>query len=276
MPTSNQDKGYVKMKKLIALVAVLFSVVVPVQSQAADSKALVVIDSYFDSRAIDSNVTCIVIVTKAPCTDELKKFSASMSDNTNHGNAMISVAQKQNPNIKIIALRAASTPSSDVNAGNFIDALTWANNNSGLVSAISFSRYFNGTKVCSPASNNTAPYGGVVGANKKIISLVNELKSKGIFVFASTGNKMGKPVDYPACLLEVDSVGVGSINSTGKLVSVYQFDSNTDYFAPGNVYSYEKTKLGIIANTTSAGTVAVAAQYVSGTTLSKVMPVVNK
>jgi hypothetical protein len=55
----------------------------------------------------------------------LRSFSSSMSDNTNHGNAMIAVAQKQNSNIKIIALRAASTPSSDVNAGNFIDALTW-------------------------------------------------------------------------------------------------------------------------------------------------------
>jgi hypothetical protein len=38
MPTSNQDKGYVNMKKLVALVAVLFSVVVPVQAQAVGIK----------------------------------------------------------------------------------------------------------------------------------------------------------------------------------------------------------------------------------------------
>jgi hypothetical protein len=274
MPTSNQDKGYVNMKKLIALVAVLFSVVVPVQSQAAETKALVVIDSYFDSRAVDSNVTCIVIVKNVPCTDEVKKFPTSMSDNLNHGNAMIAVAQRQNPSIKIIALRSASSPSSDVNAGNFIEALTWVNNNSGLVSAISFSRYFNGVKVCSPASINTAPYGGVAGANQKIVALVNQLKSKNIPVFASTGNKMGKPVDYPACLLEVDSVGVGSLNSAGKLVSVYQHNTNTDYFASATVSSYI-TKLGIVPNTTSAGTVSVATHYSSGAVLPKVVAVIK-
>jgi hypothetical protein len=261
------------MKKIVALVAVLFSVVVPVQASSADQKALVIIDSYFDSRAVDSNVSCIVVLTKAPCTDELKKFPKSMSDNANHGNAMIAVAQKQNPGIKIIALRSATSPSSDVNAGNFIDALTWVDNNSSLVSAISFSRYFNGTKVCSPASVNTAQHGGVAGANQTIVNLVSQLKAKGIYVFASTGNKMGKPVDYPACLVEIDSVGVGGINSSGKTVSVYQFDANTDYFAPSNVYSYSTAKLGLVANTTSAGTVAVAAQYVTGATLTKIVPV---
>lgn len=263
------------MKKIVALLAVLFSVVVPVQSQAADSKALVIIDSYFDSRAIDSNVTCLIVLTKAPCTDDVKKFSKSLSDNTNHGNAMIAVAQKQNPGLKIIALRSASSPSSDVNAGNFIDALTWVNNNSSLVSAISFSRYFNGTNVCTPASVNTAQHGGVVGANQKIVALVSQLKAKGIYVFASTGNKMGKPVDYPACLPEIYSVGVGSLNSSGNLVSVYQFDQSTDYYASADVFSYSTTKLGLVANTTSAGTVAVASLYASGVPLSKVVSVIK-
>jgi hypothetical protein len=94
-------------------------------------------------------------------------------------------------------------------------------------------------------------------------------------VFASTGNKMGKPVDYPACLLEINSVSVGGINSAGKTVSVYQFDSNTDYFATMSVNSYATTKFGLISNTTSAGTVAVAAQHVSGTPLTKVVTVIK-
>jgi uncharacterized lipoprotein NlpE involved in copper resistance len=45
------------MKKIVALVAVLFSVVMPVQSQATDAKSLVIIDSYFDSRVTTSAIT---------------------------------------------------------------------------------------------------------------------------------------------------------------------------------------------------------------------------
>ena len=47
------------MKKIVALVAVLFSAVMPVQSQATEKKSLVIIDSYFDSRVVSGNVTCV-------------------------------------------------------------------------------------------------------------------------------------------------------------------------------------------------------------------------
>jgi hypothetical protein len=262
------------MKKIIALTSVLFSILVPVQAHGADQKALVIIDSYFDSRVIGGNVSCIT-PKSTPCVDTVKTIVPLLSDNTNHGDAMVEVAKKQNPNIKIIALKSGATPQSDVDAGTFIDALTWVNSNSSLVAAVSFSRYFNGTSTCSPASVNTAAYGGVTGANAKIISLVQTLKSKGINIFAATGNKMGKPVDYPACLLDINSVSVGGINKNGVAVSVYQFDLNTDYFATLDVNAYNTTKFGMIANTTSAGNVAVAAQYASGNTLSKVVQVIS-
>lgn len=263
------------MKKIVALIAVLFSVVYPVNSFASEQKALVIIDSYFDSRSIGGNVTCLVVVTKSNCTDIVTRFPASLSDNINHGNAMVEVAKKQNPNIRIIALRSATTPTSDVNAGNFIDALNWVNDNSNLVSAVSFSRFFNGTSVCTPASANTAQYGGVTGANNKIVELVTLLKSKGIFIFASTGNRSGRPVDYPACLLDTNSVGVGGINRSGATVSSFQFDSNTDFFAPISVNVYRTEKFGLIPNTTSAATVAVAAQSMNGIPLAKVVPVLS-
>lgn len=266
MSTSNQDKGYVNMKKLIALIAVLFSVVVPIQSQAAASKSLVIIDSYFDSRVVGGNVSCVTLTASA-CTDVVTSIPASLSSDVNHGNAMVEVAKKQNPSLPIIAL-VATIPSkksvSAVNAGNFIDALRWVDSNSSNVSAVSFSRYFNGTKECSPASTNTINYGGVNGADTTIRSLISSLKAKGIPVFVSTGNKPGTKIDYPACISDTVSVSVGETNKAGVVVSGFALNSDTDYVATSNVYSYVSPKLGLIANTTSAGTAAVAATFSTG------------
>lgn len=243
------------MKKLIALVSLLFSVIVPIQAHAADQKALVIIDSYFDSRVSSPTVSCVVLATNSSCTDIVKKIPKSLSDNVNHGNAMVEVAKKQNAGINIIALRSGASPSSDVNAGNFIDALTWVNNNSNKVSAVSLSRYFNGTKACSPASVNTAPYGGVVLADKKIVELIDVLKSKGIPVFVSTGNAPKKKVDYPACLTNTNSV-----TSPGNIS-----DINTDFSVDlqrVNGSNFVSNSLGLIALTTSSATAAVAANWV--------------
>jgi hypothetical protein len=255
-----------KMKKIVAIVVVLFSVVVPVQSQAADQKALVIIDSYFDSRVTDSNVACITLQEK-PCTDLVKVFPTSLSDNLNHGNVMVEIAKKQNPNIKIIAIRSAPSPTSDVNASGFISALTWVSKNTSQVAAVSFSRYFNhATKPCMPAP--AAPYTPDT-ANNTINQLINSLNASGIKVFAATGNKIGKAVDYPACLTNTDSVAVGGQKLDGTYAGIYQHDSNTDYFVS---QSYT-TKFGPVANLTSPATAAVAATYVTKGLSTKVVSV---
>lgn len=256
------------MKKFVALVAVLFSVVAPIQAEA-ETKSLVIIDSYFDSRAMGANIVCAPTINCASTA----KPSTSVGDNTNHGDAMVEVAKIQGVT-NIVALRSASTPTSDVNAGNFIEALTWVNNNSSTVGAVSFSRYFNGTKSCSPASVNTANYGGVSGADLKIRSLIIELKNKGIPVFTSTGNK-GKTasVDYPACILDTASV---TANNYTQATS----DANTDYVGslPSVVCVYVGTikwsTNTLIPQTTSSATAAVAAKWVvSGALADKIVSV---
>lgn len=255
------------MKKIVALVAVLFLAAVPVQSHA-DSKALVIIDSYFDSRVINGNVSCI-LVNGTPCTDSVTKIPTSLSDNINHGDAMVEVAKKQSPSIKIIAIRAGVTPSSDVNAGNFIDALKWVKANASQVSAVSFSRYFNGTASCSPASVNTAAYGGVTVADATIKQLLADLSLAGVRVFASTGNAPKTKVDYPACILSTYSV-----TSPGNVS-----DTNTDYSAdlvrlPLSGNNYVSPVFKLIPQTTSSATAAVAAQWVSlGNLTTKVVKV---
>lgn len=260
------------MKKVIAVISILVASMLAIPSYAAETKSLVVIDSYFDNRV--SGYECATIQGTV-CANTITSFPKSLTSNINHGDAMLEVAKRQNPNISLIGLRAASTnnSASDVNAGTFIEALKWVKNNSSRVSAVSISRYFNGTTTCSPSSTNTSAYGGVVGADLQIKSLIAELKANGIPVFAATGNVKGKPVDYPACILDTNSVSVGGLNKNGTLVSLYQYDANTDYFVNPAVYSYKSTLFGLIPNTTSAATAAIAANYASGIVLTKFVSV---
>ena len=277
LPCSPSNDIRRKMKKIaVGFVAVLFSTMFLMPSEAATPKALVIIDSYFDSRVYSADVTCITLANTA-CTDVVKTQTALLSSDINHGNVMAEVAKKQNKLLSIILLRA-TTPSAKtvdpVNAGNFIDALNWVNANSSKVGAVSLSRYFNGTKACSPAAVNTAPYGGVSGADKIIRTLISTLNSKGIPVFVSTGNKMGAQVDYPACITDTVSVSTGGINSEGTIVSVNAFDANTDYFASSHFSNYESSVFGLIPQTTSSATAAVAAQWLTiGNFSNKVVPV---
>lgn len=265
------------MKKVALAVAVVLGFVVVQPVQAADNKALVIIDSYFDSKVSAPNVKCIT-TKNISCTDVVVAKNSSLSHDINHGNAMAEVAKKQNQSLSIVLLRSG-TPSKNsvtpVNAGNFIEALRWVNTNSSTVKAVSLSRYFNANNgTCSPASTNTAPYGGVVGADKTIRELISTLKSKGIEVFASTGNKRGTKIDYPACILDTISVSTGALNKSGAIVSMNAFDSNTDYVASSSVYSYLSPVMKLIPQTTSSATAAVAAQYVTtGVLPSKVVNV---
>jgi hypothetical protein len=264
------------MKKIVFGIIAVLGIAYIQPAQAESAKSLVIIDSYFDSKVNAPNIKCITLQNIA-CTDVVTVTSTSISSEINHGNAMAEVAKKQSLSIPIILLRS-TTPSktsvSGVNAGNFIEALTWVNKNSSTVGAVSLSRFFNGTRACSPASTNTAPYGGVSGADKTIRSLISTLKTKGIPVFVSTGNKRGTTIDYPACITDTVSVTTGSLDSNGTLQSGNAMDVNTDYAGDNNIYSFTSPVFGLIPNTTSSSTVAVASRYIiSGFSPTKVVAV---
>ena len=247
------------MKKIIALVAVLFSVVVPVQSQAADSKALVIIDSYFQSNIAANPITS----TGAACNQVAPVKNATQSSPYNHGTAMYAVAKLQNPGLKIIPICGA-TATAEMTPAMFISTLTWVNNNSSNVGAVSFSRFFtHANKPCMPTAS--APYTPDT-ANKEIKRLVSELNSKGIKVFVSTGNTVGKPVNYPACLVETESVV--HADETGS--SLGQFNSNTKYFVKitddGSKSAYSTTAFGLVSHSSSSAAAAVAAMWLTTTT----------
>lgn len=263
------------MKKVALAVAVVLGFVVVQPVQASSQKALVIIDSHFDSKVLAPNIKCITIKNTNCVTTTVT--SPSLSSAVNHGNAMAEVAKKQSSTLPIILLQSASVlpkTVNEVNAGNFIDALNWVNNNSATVGAVSVSRFFNGNVGCSPAAVNTAPYGGVQKADATIKSLIATLKSKNIPVFVSTGNKAGTKIDYPACITDTVSVGTGTLNSAGVLVSVHALNNETDYVGDYSINNFSSPVLGLIPHTTSAATVAVATQYLStGTLTSKVVKV---
>jgi hypothetical protein len=243
------------MKKIVALVALLFSVVVPVQSQAAEEKALVIIDSYFQE-----NVAANPINSNGSKCNQVKPVSsATASSPYNHGTAMYAVAKLQNPNIKIIPICAASA-TVEVTPAMFISALTWVNNNSSNISAVSFSRYFNhATKPCMPTAS--APWTPDT-ADKEIRRLISVLKNKNIAVFASAGNSNNRAVTYPGCIAEISSVA--HANELGKPLA--WADANTDYFVKvsedGSNSNY-LTSFGVISHSSSSATAVAAAMWVT-------------
>lgn len=254
------------MKKVISLVSMLFLVLVPVQAHGADSKSLVIIDSYFDSRVTEATIVCVAADT---CKNKPISIPASLSDNINHGDAMADVAKKQNPSLKLILLRSANSSTSavqDMNGADLIRALTWANTNYNIISAVSFSRSVsNNTKV----GDCKIPTTGLIGtafqtpdsAAQEIIRLITSLNAKGIPFFASTGNTSNKYVIFPGCLPITNSV------TTLTQLS----DDNTDFSAlieHGAISNYRGSVFPLIPQTSSSATVAVAATWVSGKTLT--------
>ncbi len=270
MPTSNKDKEYV-MKKVGMLVAVLLGLSI-VPSQAADQKSLVIIDSYFDSRVSYAQI----VKLPGKCLNS-GKISKSYSDNYNHGSAMVEVAHKQNPSLPIIAICSAAVGPTgniaDVNGLDFLTALNWVIDNSQSVGAVSFSRSIsNNTKVgdCKLASSGLTVK--VAKADADIRTAIATLKSKGINVFASTGNSPSKPVNYPACITDVNSVAAG----IGPMVYNSSYDDTVDYVGSlpdTGVFNYNSPVFGSIPQTTSSANVAVASLAINNIFTTKVVKV---
>jgi hypothetical protein len=252
------------MKKLVALIAVLFSVVSPVQSQAASGEKIVIIDSYFDASAIPGSVE-FVCVASDRCINKT-------GSNRDHGTQMAQIARQQNPTATLVLIQSATVSkkgvSSEVNLLGLIAALDFVNANASGVSAVSFSRYINNSSKkyagqCFPQA--VAPYTPETGFNKVKSSVVS-LNSKGIQVYAAAGNNNKKPVDFPACVSEVVSVG-----STGQ--SYFHQDANildvVGTIVQANKLNYITINSLAVEFSTSFATAAIAAKYSNTSLASK-------
>ena len=243
------------MKKIVALVAVLFSVVAPVQSQAAVGEKIVIVDSYFDVSSISGSVEFVCLAAD--------KCVNKTNSNKDHGTQMAAVARQQNPTATLVLVQAASVSKkgvvSEVNLIGLISSLDFVNTNSSGVSSVSFSRYVNNSTAkyagqCFPPA--TSPYTPQTGFDKVKSSVVS-LNSKGIKVYASAGNNPSKPIDFPACVSEVVSVGSYLY---GKAYKSGEVDVLATLSTPEKLSTIKGLISGIsIEFSTSTATAAVAA-----------------
>ena len=240
-------------------------------------KALVIVDSYFDSSKISGEVVN-VCVAKTGC--ELTPSPiAGTSSAFNHGTAMAELARKANPDVKIYLVRAASSVKNTrtgavtmqgVNGNDFLSALKFVHSNKEEIGAVSFSYSMNGN-MTKPGECRLATTGSVNVSivDPQIRSTVAELKAFGIPVFAATGNDGNrKPVSYPACITEVNSVASGFGD---KILTSSNHDINTDYVGalPANILSYNSAVFGKISHATSSATASVAAMWLDGLVTEK-------
>jgi hypothetical protein len=266
------------MKKVVGLSAVALAVasmfsVAPAQ---ANSKSLVVVDSYFDYRVGNVPIVCLSNVV---CTIDNRTKSSSLTSPVNHGVAMVDAVRSRFPQVNVIALRAADART-EMNVGHLVSALEWALQNKNSIAALSLSRKMNGnthnSNGCDAASINTAHLGGKAMADQRVRSLIAELKANNIPVFVSTGNGAGNIVDYPACITDTNSVSTGSPNRQGLPASVDKFNDTTDYFVSiaNNKFNIPGIAFPVLPNTTSLATVLAAAKYTAESNLTKFISVV--
>jgi len=246
-----------KMKKIVALIAVLFSVVVPVQAQA-NTKSLVIIDSYFQSSIATNPINSL----GAPCAQSKPVNNASASSPYNHGTAMYAVAKLQNPALPIIPI-CASSAQSDVFPDQLISSLNWVKTNKDKVAAVSVSLTFNKTRTeCMPAN----PVKKLESAkDAEIRALIKSLSDIGIPVFASAGNDTNKSYSYPGCITDTYSVVHASAKAKAAKVN-WSNTTNTDYLVALSTDDSKlnyNTSFGVIAETSSSSTAAAAAMWVT-------------
>jgi hypothetical protein len=231
-------------------------------------KALVIIDSYFDSSKISGDVVDICIA-KVGC-EIIPTPIAGISSAYNHGTAMAYLARKANPDVKLYLVRASSSFKNArtgrvtinvINGNDLLNALAWVEQNLEDVSAVSFSYRISSNVRPGDCKLSTVGAVNVRVVDPQIRSAITRLKDSGVPFFASTGNDRNrKPVDYPACIPDTMSVAAGV---GGSILALSNHDSNTNYVGalPANTFNYTSSVFRLIPQTTSSATVSVAALW---------------
>jgi hypothetical protein len=244
----------------------------PTTAPAATGKALVIVDSYFDSSKISGNVIDVCLA-RVGCELTPNPISG-VSSAFHHGTAMAELARKANPDATLYLVRAASAFSNPrtgvvtmqvINGNDFLNALRFAKSKQDEVGAVSFSYSLNGNMPrIGDCRLSTVGMVNVAITDPAIRAQVAELKDLGIPVFAATGNDGNrKPVSYPACIPDVMSVasGIGD-----NFLSTSNHDATTDYVGalPANIFNFTSATYRTIPLATSSATASVAALWVAG------------
>jgi hypothetical protein len=211
------------MKKLILVIAVLASSVVP--AHAATPETIVVIDNGTNTSLFPNNIAyevCLVSTFKCPNgTSFMEGTGAANLPTTkdkqfNHGTQMISVLLRTNPSAQIIPIRIVGMTPNGLQSLYSLDdvqkALNWvvANRVKFNISAVSVAqgRIFAGCKVPEGMSAN-----------------ITALKAAQVPVFAAAGNDGNKTAVFsPACLS--DAISVGATDNPWPGMQPIEYDKN--------------------------------------------------
>jgi hypothetical protein len=256
------------MKKIVALAAVLFSVVVPVQSQAAVGERIVIIDSYFDKSKVTGPVE-FVCLAKDKCVNQAAPKPGLGTDPANHGTVMANIARQQNPLATLVLVQTEEVSVkgtiTTLDGSDFLNALVWISSNNSGVTAVSFSYNLTGNVTSTnPCALSTSGAINVKMVDASIRSNVASLKSSGIPVLSAAGNSKSKALQYPACINDVVSVG-SYIYGTQPYLYGGTPDITATLITPDKTSMMKNVSpwLGSIEFTTSAATVAVASNWKS-------------
>lgn len=259
------SKG-IKMKKIVALVAVLFSVVSPVQANADIAPSVVVVDYLFDSKSpeFSSKVVAKQCFTadKSPCVEPTFDQVYKNGDSALHGTLMATTVAKVNPNANIILITIAKVSSKGVlqapATGQFntimTDVLKWVAQNKATYNIASVSTSMS-------LEPNKA---GTSCSSSPLTSPVATLTSSNIGVFFSAGNTgNASAVKYPACIPGVLSIGATNASETLKtgVVNPISLASSAtgkvDFYALGSWALPQRN----ISGQTSPATAAIASYW---------------
>lgn len=273
--STSVDRKKIMKKIFVAISLAIVSLVsIPTQATAVNQKALVIIDSYFDMSKVTGD-TVLVCLASDKCMNKATPDPGAGTSAVNHGTIMANIARSQNVTAKIILIQTEEVVSNKtgkfsptvLNASDFINALTWVNKNLSEISTVSFS--YNLTMSTAKVGEcRVQTVSGIANSvtDQSVRSLVASLKSANVKVFAAAGNDTTKPLNYPACIPDVISVGS---QANGKNISGYKYYS-TQADIIGNLVVSGPALMknvspwfGSVAFATSASTAAVAAKSIS-------------
>lgn len=232
------------MKKYIiaGISAILVSLSV-VPAQAEEQKSIAIIDMQFNSSLVGGNILDVCV---SACNTNLVPKSYQLSD-YNHGTQMAQIVRKNNPDVRLILIRAGATNVSPVTSLGLRDALSWiiANKVENNIIAVSASINAGNPATCTPV-------GGV--QKNDIISRIDAMQSIGVPLIASAGNAVrNASLNYPACLPNV--IAVTSPNRQGI------GNGNLDYLVRTDKTNFTTSYGPVSFLTTSATAALVAANW---------------
>jgi len=211
------------MKKLILVLAVLASSVVPAHANTPET--IVVIDNGTNTSLFPNNIAyevCLVSTFKCPNGKMSMEgtgaanLPASTDRQLNHGTQMISVILRVNPSAQIIPIRIVGVTPNGLQSLYSLDdvqkALNWvvANRVKFNISAVSLAqgKIFANCKVPAGMSAN-----------------ITALKAAQVPVFAAAGNDGNKTAVFsPACL--PDAISVGATDNPWPGMEAIEYDKN--------------------------------------------------